>query len=497
MRDSLAAQERIGDDVKVLVVDDEARNAELTAISLRDAGHETEFVSGGAAAVKRLAADRFDVVVTDLRMAPPDGLALLAEIRARWPNVDVVLMTAFASLETARQALRSGAQDYVSKEGDFHGELATILERLARGRTLSTEKARLEGQLETLKKGLATVIGESTAMRQALDLARKVAPTDSTVLLRGESGTGKDLFARAIHFSSPRAGGPWVKVNCGALPEALLESELFGHEKGAFTGAVRQKPGRFEDAEHGTLFLDEIGELPLLLQVKLLQVIEEKTFMRVGGNQPVTVDVRILAATNRDLEEMVRARQFREDLFFRLNVFPIRLPSLRERAADIPALVEHVMRRHGAAIEKISSPAHARTRTPHLSRQRARTRAHAGTRADPGRHRPGRHGASDFFGLGHGARRRRALMGADDSGRGIVARSAREGADPAGARSRARQQEPGRAAPGPHAPHALFAHGASRTAQAGRGRRGGIRGRRRRELNVAAANRIPMRRRIH
>jgi two-component system NtrC family response regulator/two-component system response regulator AtoC len=194
-------------------------------------------------------------------------------------------------------------------------------------------------------------------MKQALELARKVAITDSTVLLRGESGTGKDLFARAIHFTSPRAGGPWVKVNCGALPEALLESELFGHEKGAFTGAVRQKPGRFEDANHGTLFLDEIGELPLLLQVKLLQVIEEKTFTHVGGNQPVTVDVRIIAATNRDLEEMVRAKTFREDLFFRLNVFPIRLPSLRERAADIPALVEHVMRRHGAAPEKITAPA--------------------------------------------------------------------------------------------------------------------------------------------
>jgi DNA-binding NtrC family response regulator len=343
--------------VKVLVVDDEARNAELTALALREAGHETEFVGGGAAALKKLAAEKFDAVVTDLRMAPPDGLALLAEIRTRWPNVDVVLMTAFASLETARAALRSGAQDYVSKEGAFHGELVTILERLARGHSLTTEKKRLERTVASMQKGLATVIGESAAMRQALELARKVAPTDSTVLLRGESGTGKDLFARAIHFTSPRAGGPWVKVNCGALPEALLESELFGHEKGAFTGAIRQKPGRFEDANHGTLFLDEIGELPLLLQVKLLQVIEEKTFMRVGGNQPVTVDVRILAATNRDLEEMVRARTFREDLFFRLNVFPIRLPSLRERSGDIPALVEHVMLCHGASTEKVSAAA--------------------------------------------------------------------------------------------------------------------------------------------
>jgi transcriptional regulator with GAF, ATPase, and Fis domain len=177
------------------------------------------------------------------------------------------------------------------------------------------------------------------------------------VLLRGESGTGKDLFARAIHGSSRRAGGPWVKVNCGALPEHLLESELFGHEKGAFTGAVRQKPGRFEDAQRGTIFLDEIGELPTSLQVKLLQVIEEKTFTRVGGNQPVTVDVRIVAATNRELEAMVRERGFREDLFFRLNVFPVRLPPLRERPGDVARLVEHFMRRQGAAAEKVTPDA--------------------------------------------------------------------------------------------------------------------------------------------
>src|SRR5207249_593272 len=172
-------------------------------------------------------------------------------------------------------------------------------------------------------------------------------------------GTGKDLFARAVHFASRRAAGPWIKVNCGALPEHLLESELFGHERGAFTGAVRQKPGRFEDAHRGTIFLDEIGELPMALQVKLLQVIEEKTFTRVGGNQPVTADVRIIAATNRPLEEMVEARQFREDLFFRLNVFPIRLPALRERLEDVPALVEFILRRHGAPPDKLLAPAAA------------------------------------------------------------------------------------------------------------------------------------------
>ena len=295
--------------MRVLVVDDEVRNAELTALELRDAGHETEFVNGGAAALRRLEAAVFDAVVTDLRMAPPDGLALLAEVKRRWPATTVVPMTAYASLDTARRALKLGAYDYVDKEGEFREELGAILEQAARERHLAAENQRLAHTVDSLTRDLTTIVGTAPSLARALELARKVAATDSTVLLRGESGTGKDLFARAIHFSSRRSGGPWVKVNCGALPEALLESELFGHERGAFTGAVRQKPGRFEDAAKGTLFLDEIGELPLLLQVKLLQVIEEKTFSRVGGNQPLTVDVRILAATNRDLEAMVRERE--------------------------------------------------------------------------------------------------------------------------------------------------------------------------------------------
>ncbi len=343
--------------MRVLIVDDEIKNAELTALELRDAGHETEFVNGSNAALKRLEAAAFDAVVTDLRMPPPDGLALLQQVRQRWPRTTVVLMTAYASMETARQALKSGAYDYVDKEGEFREELKAILERAARERSLAADNERLAGTVDSLRKDLTTIVGEAPATRQAIELARKVAATDSTVLLRGESGTGKDLFARAVHYSSRRAAGPWVKVNCGALPEALLESELFGHEKGAFTGAVRQKPGRFEDAHKGTIFLDEIGELPMSLQVKLLQVIEEKTFTRVGGNQPLTVDVRIIAATNRVPEEMVRARQFREDLFFRLNVFPITLPPLRERAADIPALTEFFMRRHGAAPEQVTPEA--------------------------------------------------------------------------------------------------------------------------------------------
>ena len=343
--------------MRILVVDDEIKNAELTALALRDAGHEAEFVNGADAALQRLALSRFDALVTDLRMPRMDGLELMREARHRFPQLLMVMMTAYGDHEVGRKAMRDGACAYVNKEGDFAGEIATHLARAARERELESDNRRLAGTVDSLKKGLATVIGESPALQGALSLAHKVAATDSTVLLRGESGTGKDLFARAIHFSSRRAAGPWVKVNCGALPENLLESELFGHEKGAFTGAIRQKSGRFEDADKGTLFLDEIGELPLALQVKLLQVIEEKTFTRVGGNHPITVDVRIVAATNRDLDAMVGERQFREDLFFRLNVFPIRLPPLRERPGDIAPLVAHFLAGRGVTRDKVSPPA--------------------------------------------------------------------------------------------------------------------------------------------
>jgi two-component system NtrC family response regulator len=343
--------------LNVLVVDDEVKNAELVAAELRDAGFTASHVAGGSAALQRLEAGGIDALVTDLRMKPPDGMALLAEVRRRWPDITVVMMTAFAALETAREALKLGAQDYVEKEGDYVEVVARVLREAAEKRELQQSNRTLSASVESLRRDTLPVVGEAPATRAALELARKVAVTDSTVLLRGESGTGKDLFARTLHALSRRAGGPWVKVNCGALPEALLESELFGHEKGAFTGAVRQKAGRFEDAHGGTIFLDEIGEMPLSLQVKLLQAIEEKTFMRVGGNRPVTVDVRIIAATNRPLEDMVRERTFREDLFFRLNVFPIVLPPLRERPGDIPRLVEHVLRRHGAPADKIEPAA--------------------------------------------------------------------------------------------------------------------------------------------
>jgi two-component system NtrC family response regulator len=343
--------------VNVLVVDDELKNAELVAAELRDAGFASSHVNGGAAALQRLEAGGVDAVVTDLRMKPPDGMALLAEVRKRWPETTVIVMTAFAGLATAREALKLGAQDYVEKEGDYVDVIARVLREVAEKRELQQSNRALAASVESLRRDALAVVGDAPATRAALELARKVAVTDSTVLLRGESGTGKDLFARTLHALSRRAGGPWVKVNCGALPEALLESELFGHEKGAFTGAVRQKPGRFEDAHGGTLFLDEIGEMPLALQAKLLQAIEEKTFTRVGGNKPITVDARIIAATNRPLDEMVKERSFREDLFFRLNVFPIVLPPLRDRPGDVPRLVEHLLRRHGAPADKLTPEA--------------------------------------------------------------------------------------------------------------------------------------------
>src|SRR5260221_2094041 len=243
--------------MNVLVVDDEIKNAELVAAELRDAGFTTRHAGGGAAALQLLEAGGIDALVTDLRMKPPNGMAVLAEVRKRWPETTVVMMTAYGTLETAREALKRGAQDYVEKEGDYVDVIARVLREAAEKRDLALSNRSLTAAVESLRRE-ALPVGDSPATRAALDLARKVAVTDSTVLLRGESGTGKDLFARMLHALSKRAGGPWVKVNCGALPEALLESELFGHEKGAFTGAVRQKDGRFEDAHGGTPVLDQI-----------------------------------------------------------------------------------------------------------------------------------------------------------------------------------------------------------------------------------------------
>ena len=344
--------------LRILVVDDEARHADLLARELRDRGYEAVTSASGREAIERAAREPFDAVVTDLRMPPPDGLEVLRALRRERPQTAVILMTAYADARTAVQAMREGAYDFLAKDpAPDPDEVALRLERLAGERAERAEREQLRGEVSALRRLAFAVVGESPALAHAVGLAEKVAPTPSTVLLTGETGTGKDLFARAIHALSPRAAGPWVKVNCGALPEPLLESELFGHERGAFTGAVARKLGRFELAHGGTLFLDEVGELSLALQVKLLQVIEEKAFVRVGGRETLTADVRVVAATNRDLEDAVRAGAFRQDLFFRLNVFPVRLPPLRERAGDVGRLADFFLSRAGLPPDKLSPAA--------------------------------------------------------------------------------------------------------------------------------------------
>ena len=347
-----------GERFRVLVVDDEVRHADLLARELRDRGFTAETAPSGAEALQRVEAGECDAVVTDLRMRPPDGLEVLKSIREKNPAVAVILMTAYADLKTAISAMQQGAEDFLTKDPDANpDEVALRLERIRERRLADDERQTLRGERDALRQGALPIIGASGVVAEAVDLLRKVAPTPSTVLLRGETGTGKDLFARSVHYLSPRAAGPWVKVNCGALPENLLESELFGHEKGAFTGAVARKLGRFEQADGGTLFLDEVGELPLALQVKLLQAIEEKAFVRVGGQATIQVDARLVAATNRDLEAEVKEGRFREDLFYRLNVFPITLPPLRERREDLEALIAHVLERSGASPGKLSAEA--------------------------------------------------------------------------------------------------------------------------------------------
>ena len=348
--------------VRILVVDDEQKMGVIVGGALTDWGHEVVAVNSGRDALARLGLERFDLLLTDLKMAPPDGFALLEEARRRCPDMAVILMTAYASAATAVQAMRLGADDYLIKPFELD-ELRHRVERLGGARALkadvhrlSTENALLTARVQE-QFSFDRLIGRSPAMQDVFSLAEAVAGTESTVLLRGETGTGKGLLARALHARSARAAGPFVKVNCGALPENLLESELFGHEKGAFTGAVARRPGRFLAAAGGTIFLDEIGEMSMSLQVKLLQVLEERTFMPVGSDTPVRADVRIITATHRPLEQMVTAGDFRQDLYFRLNVFPIVLPPLRDRRGDIPLLIEEALARQGRARADLSGAA--------------------------------------------------------------------------------------------------------------------------------------------
>ncbi|MEE8312153.1 MAG: sigma-54 dependent transcriptional regulator [Candidatus Binatia bacterium] len=328
----------------VLVVDDEAASRESLADVLRDEGYDASVAANGEAALDLLRQSEFDLVITDLRMPELDGLQLLREVRKLCPQTLVILMTAFASVETAVDALREGAHDYMIKPLVFD-EVLSKIGRLLERRELAWQIQHLRGQVEG-RYDFENLIGESKAMRHIVEMIHKVAATNSTVLITGESGVGKEVVARAIHRDGQRRDKIFLPVNCGAIPETLLESQLFGHVRGAFTGAVAGREGLFQHARGGTIFLDEIGELPTALQVKLLRAIEEREILPVGSTTPLRVDVRIVAATNRDLEVACQEGTFREDLYYRLNVFQIAIPPLRERREDIPLLVDFLVRRH-------------------------------------------------------------------------------------------------------------------------------------------------------
>jgi DNA-binding NtrC family response regulator len=329
----------------ILVVDDEPSARKTLGLLLRKRGHHVVEAEGVPAALKRLAEEVFDLIITDLRMPDGTGLDLLRAVRAHGAEADVVLLTAYAGWESAKEAVQLGALDYFEKGHDPE-ELFHRIDKALAEKALRRENENLRRQVHD-RYTVPGIIGRSAEMRRVLDLVERVAPTDATVLIHGESGTGKELIAKAVHHASRRARGPFVAVNCGAMPEALLESELFGHVRGAFTGAAMARKGLFEEAHLGTLFLDEIGEMAPALQVKLLRALQDGEIRPVGGSQTTVVDTRVLAATNRDLEQMIRQGGFREDLFYRLNVIALSLPPLRARREDISLLAEHFLDRFG------------------------------------------------------------------------------------------------------------------------------------------------------
>jgi DNA-binding NtrC family response regulator len=341
---------------KILVVDDEAGARTALAEILRSEGYEVETASDAFKALGRMDEFAPDVVLTDLTMPGIDGVELLRKIKEDDSELPVILMTAYGGVEAAVSAMREGAADYLTKPLNTD-ELSIVLERAIERTKLRREASLLRNQVSA-RYSFDNIIGSSPEMQRVFKSVTQVAPSRATVLLTGESGTGKELVAAAIHHHSPRAGGPFVKLHCAALAETLLESELFGHDRGAYTGADRKREGRFEQANGGTLFLDEIGEISPSTQVKLLRVLQEREFERVGSNQTLRVDVRVVAATNRDLKEMIAAGRFREDLFYRLNVINLKLPSLRQRASDVPALALHFLKHfsaeNGKSIQSIS-----------------------------------------------------------------------------------------------------------------------------------------------
>jgi two-component system response regulator PilR (NtrC family) len=333
----------------ILVVDDEQSMREFLEILLQKAGHEVAVEGDVAGARARFAAGTFDLVVSDLRLGRESGIDILREVKAVSPATEVVMVTAFATTENAIQAMKLGAYDYVLKPFKVD-ELKLVVEKALEHRALVAENRVLRHRVGERRRGAEEILGSSQAIDEIRQLVQKVAPTRTTVLITGESGTGKEVVARAIHEKGHRREQPFVAINCGAIPEGLIESELFGHEKGSFTGAGETKPGLFEVAGSGTLFLDEVGELPAHVQVKLLRALQERKIRRVGGSVDVAMSARIIAATNRELAEDVREGRFREDLFYRLNVIQLRMPPLRERRADLPVFLDHFIERFASEL---------------------------------------------------------------------------------------------------------------------------------------------------
>ncbi len=334
----------------ILVVDDEPNYLVVLSELLRDEGFEVFTAPSGKDGMAQVHEADLDLIITDMQMPGMDGLQFLDAIKEKNSNLPVIMITAFAEVDKAVAAMQAGAYNYLSKPFS-NDELLININKAIHHYSLVKENTRLRKEMFN-RTGYSGMVGKSKQMQQVYELIEKVAPTPSSVLITGESGTGKELVAKAIHFNSRRADKPYITVNCAALAENLLESELFGHEKGAFTGAVAMRKGRFELADGGSLFLDEIGEIPLALQAKLLRAIQEKSFERVGGTTTLNVDVRIVTATNKDLKEEVNKGDFREDLYYRLNVIQLKLPALRERQDDIPLLVNYFVSSMAARLEK-------------------------------------------------------------------------------------------------------------------------------------------------
>ncbi len=334
---------------RVLIVDDEESILDFLRLLFEAEGYDVATAGSLETAREQLAECSFELVLCDVIMPDGNGLDLLLEIKRLDPRISVIVMTAFTSTRSAIEAMRRGAHDYISKPFDVE-ELKIVVQKALERAELVDENLYLKSALEE-RYTFANIVGKSPRMQAIFSLVRRIARTTSTALIHGESGTGKELIARAIHFSSPRASRRFLSINCGAMPENLLESELFGHERGAFTGAVKEKKGLFHEAHQGTLFLDEIGEMPTGMQVKLLRVLQEKTVRKVGATREEEVDVRIIAATNQDLEKTIAAGTFREDLYYRINVIPIRLPPLRQRREDIPLLVSFFLAKFAGEME--------------------------------------------------------------------------------------------------------------------------------------------------